>query len=329
MKESSATELPIGSAAGLGRSSWAGIGAALATVTIWAGWIIATRFAGAHAIDPITIGLLRYGPPALVLAPIWWRCGLLPRCCPWWVTAIMVVGSGAPFLLLAASGMRFTPAAQVGALLPGTMPLWAALLGRLLGQGGFTTGQRLGYALIGLGAGAMLLASGVASASAAGSMVGPIWLGPIWLGPIWLGRGLLLLAAASWAAYSHAFKRSGLMPLQGAAVVAAWSLIIHLVLAGCFGQQLGELSLAVLMTQLTVQGLLSGLIAIFSYGFAVATLGPTRAAAFSALAPALASLGGAVLLGEMPRAIDIAAVVWVTFGVALANKMPAARRSLG
>src|SRR5260221_1366058 len=147
MKESSATELPIGSAAGLGRSSWAGIGAALATVTIWAGWIIATRFAGAHAIDPITIGLLRYGPPALVLAPIWWRCGLLPRCCPWWVTAIMGVGSGAPFLLLAASAFALRRPPLWGACCPGRSPLRAGLWGRCWGRGGFTTGQRLGYAL--------------------------------------------------------------------------------------------------------------------------------------------------------------------------------------
>ena len=47
-----------------------GTGAALLTVTIWAGWIVATRFAGETAISPITTGLFRYGPPALLLSPV-------------------------------------------------------------------------------------------------------------------------------------------------------------------------------------------------------------------------------------------------------------------
>src|SRR6185369_6459612 len=102
------------------RSAATGAAAALVTVVIWAGWIIATRVARETAISPVTIGLLRYGPPAILLAPVWARVGLLPRSCPWWIIAVMVGGSGAPFLLLAAAAMRTAPAAEVGALLPGT-----------------------------------------------------------------------------------------------------------------------------------------------------------------------------------------------------------------
>jgi len=280
-----------------------GTGAACITVIIWAGWIVATRFAGETALSPITIGLFRYGPPAVLLAPVWWRCGLLPRQCPWWIIAVMVGGSGAPFFLLAAWAMRSAPAAQVGVLLPGTMPLWAALIGYLIAGDRFRRGQRLGYLAIAIGT---MLMVGLASrnGSSASSLE---------------GQALLLLAAACWAAYSHAFKRSGLMPLQGSAITAAWSLLLHLLLAGLFGFGLRGLTLEMLTMQIVVQGLLSGLIAIFSYGVAVRNLGAARASAFSALAPVLAALGGAALLKEYPGFGDLCAIALVTLGVALAS----------
>jgi drug/metabolite transporter (DMT)-like permease len=293
-------------------SPLAGSAAALVTVIIWSGWIIATRFAGETSIGPIAIGLLRYGPPAILLAPVWWRCGLLPRRCPWWVIVLMVSGSGAPFLLLAAAAMRVAPTAQVGVLLPGTMPLWAAFIGSLLGVSHFTRSQRFGYLLIALGIVLMLVVTATTRSSDTLQVA---------TRPIWWGQILLLLAAASWAVYSHAFKRSGLTPLQGAAIVAAWSFLIHLLLAACFGSGLEDASSNQVFLQLGVQGILSGLIAIFSYGFAVATLGATRASAFSALAPVLATIGGAVLLGEHPPSSDLTSIALVTIGVALASGM--------
>lgn len=287
-----------------------GAGAACITVVIWAGWIVATRFAGETALNPITIGLFRYGPPAVLLAPVWWRCGLLPRQCPWWTIAVMVGGSGAPFFLLAAWAMRSTPAAQVGALLPGTMPLWAALIGYLVAGDRFRRSQRLGYLAIAIGTMLMvgLAVRSGSSASSLGRQASSLQ-----------GQALLLLAAACWAAYSHAFKRSGLTPLQGSAITAAWSLLLHLLLAGLFGFGLRGIAPEMLTMQIVVQGLLSGLIAMFSYGVAVRNLGAARASAFSALAPVLAALGGAVLLKEYPGFGDLGAIALVTLGVILAS----------
>jgi drug/metabolite transporter (DMT)-like permease len=190
------------------------------------------------------------------------------------------------------------------------MPLWAAILGILLRTSRFTKAQWLGYGLIASGIALMLL-SGLATPAGKGSTAMPVWC----------GQALLLLAAASWAIYSHAFKRSGLTPLQGAAIVAAWSFIIHLLLAAWFGAGLAGVTPHLLVLQLVVQGMLSGLIGIFSYGFAVTTLGAARAASFSALAPVLAAIGAAVLLGERPQGSDLAAIVLVTLGVALASNV--------
>ena len=40
-----------------------GIAAALGAVAIWAGWIVATRHAVGHALEPAAVGLLRSRSP--------------------------------------------------------------------------------------------------------------------------------------------------------------------------------------------------------------------------------------------------------------------------
>lgn len=289
-----------------------GLAAALLTVVIWSGWILATRYSAETDLGPIDIGLLRYGLPAIVLAPVWWRCRPLPRKVPLWPLVIMIGGSGAPFLLIAAAGMRFAPAAEIGALLPGTMPLWAALIGCLLGTARFGRTQILGYLLIAIGI-AAIAAGDLHQAQRAAQPVGGAASSPAWL-----GHGLFLIAAMFWAAYSHAFKKSGLTALEAAAVTAFWSFLCHVALALIFGSRIGEIGVATWLLQLLIQGGLSGLIAIIAYGIAVRRLGATRAAAFSALVPALTLLGGLSLLGETVQPLAVLATACVTLGVALA-----------
>jgi drug/metabolite transporter (DMT)-like permease len=55
------------------------------------------------------------------------------------------------------------------------------------------------------------------------------------------------------------------------------------------------------------------------FGFAVTRLGAPRAAAFSALIPAMVALLGVPLLGEWPEPSVIIGIAIVSLGVALAN----------
>jgi drug/metabolite transporter (DMT)-like permease len=165
---------------------------------IWALWMVATRHAVTHDLPPAAIGLLRFGVPALVLAPVWWRLGLWPRHVPPLVLVGML-GSGAPFFFIVANAMRFAPAADVSPLLPGTMPLFVALIG-------FTMfGERLGrWRIVGFGliAMAVLCISGRGLLNAADGA--------------WRGHALLLTGACLRGLYTHVFRRSGLTPVQGA-----------------------------------------------------------------------------------------------------------------
>jgi hypothetical protein len=89
-----------------------------AAVSIWAGWIVV-------AVD---IAALRFGVAGVILLPILWRRGLALDRLGWLGFAALALGGGAPFVLLVGAGLHFAPAAHAGALFPGVMPLFVALL---------------------------------------------------------------------------------------------------------------------------------------------------------------------------------------------------------
>lgn len=297
----------------LGRGSAApvatGYAGALVTVLIWAGWILATRHTAGTALGTIDLGLIRYGVPALVLAPVWLRTGLLPRKLPVLLLILMVAGSGALFFQVAAFAIHATPASSVGVLLGGSMPLATALIGITIFGERPDRMRVAGFAAIIAGV-ALLLARSLAGTAGTG----------------WTGYALLPAAATLWAIYTHAFRRSGLSPLEGSALIAVWSFLIHLLLAGIFGSTLASVPLKEIALQITSQGLLSGLVAMVAYGVAVRSLGGTQAAAFTALTPVLAMIGGAMLLGEQIGPFEIVAAVITAAGVALSTGILSPRK---
>ncbi len=74
-----------------------------------------------------------------------------------------------------------------------------------------------------------------------------------------------------------------------------------------------------LIVQAIIQGLGSGLVALVLYNIGLARLGASRAAAFVALVPALATVIAIPLLKEIPDAASIFGVVTTGLGVLLAS----------
>lgn len=276
-----------------------GILAAGGAVLIWSAWIVGTRQAVTHALDPQAVGFLRFAVPALVLAPAWWRAGLRPRGVSI-LTLLALMGAGAPFFVTVATAMRQAAAAEVGPLLPGTMPLIVALASALLFS------ERLGRVR---GAGLLLVAAGIAAIGGQDMIAG---------GHGWAAHALLLAGAAMWATYTIAYKRSGLSAVTATAVVSAWSAImlapfgVPPLLAAIHA----GLGVAVLC-QTVIQGILSGVVAIVLYGVAVGRLGASGAAAFVALVPALSAVMAIPVLGEWPSTAAVVGIVMTTLGVAL------------
>ena len=276
--------------------------AALATVTIWAFWIVGTRYAVTNNLPPAAVGLLRFGVPAVLLAPIWWRMGLFPKglTVP---KALGLFGSGAPFFLIVALGMQFAPAAEIGPLLPGTMPLFVALIGWLAFGERLARMRVLGFVLVLIG----VLCIGGSGLLLAGSGT-------------WRGHLLLLSGACFWGIYTHAYRRSGLSALQAAAFIGLWSFLILIPfgaadLVRALGSGLG----GAIVLQALLQGFLSGLVGIVLYGIAVDRLGASRAAAVSPLSIVLAALIAIPALGEKPDSAALIGIGLATLGVVLAS----------
>lgn len=282
-----------------------GYAAAGLAVLIWAGWIVLVRGTVATGLGPLDIAVLRYLAPALIFAPLLLRVGPLPRGISPWRMAAMAAGWGAPFALLAAQGLKASPTSVFGALVPGSLPLWVALIGRVGFGARFAPRAKAGLALVAAGA---LLATVPAMLRGEWGMLG--------------GAPWLVAASMAWASYTVAFRGSGLSPMEATAAVAFWSSLVLAPAALVFGLKVTALPPVEAAAQVALHGVISGVLSVAAFAVAIRELGAARAAAMSALVPVLATLGGVVFLGEAPGPFALAAVAAAGVGVFLVNTAP-------
>ncbi|MEO1312677.1 MAG: DMT family transporter, partial [Pseudomonadota bacterium] len=240
-----------------------GVLAWLATAGIVTSWQLATRWGVTTTLTPLDLALLRYGIPGLIFAPLLWSRGTFAADRPWWTTALIVFGGGLPFGLLGMAGAQFAPAAHMGALLPGSMPLFVAVLSAIILGERYDRMRLTGLVLIVL---AVFCITG-------GTLVDG--LGPATA----LGDGLFLLAGVSWAIYTVAFRQSGLDAWHAAAIICGWSTLLVVPLwylspgTGLWGAPRPDI-----LVQVVVQGLLAGVLGMVVFGLAVTRLGPSATA---------------------------------------------------
>jgi drug/metabolite transporter (DMT)-like permease len=226
--------------------------------------------------------------------------GLLPKGVDQRALVLMVVGAGAPFFLVVAAGMRSTPAADIGVLLSGTMPLFVAILSARIDREHFGRSRVAGFALV------------VAAMVAIG--------GPALLAGEGFGFLLIPCGAFLWALYTIAFRRSGLAPLSAAGIVAAWSALFLLPVALLDGRSaVLAADPLILGGQVLSQGILSGVVALVAFGGAVQRLGASRSAIISSLSPVLAALMAVPWLGEVPTPAAILGIALAIVGVTLGS----------
>ena len=280
--------------------------AAGAMVLIATGWQLVTRAGVRSALAPWDVALLRYTVPALLLAPVWWRCGLVPAAVPRWRLAAIVAGAGLPFGLLAMAGASLAPAAHMGALLPGTSPLLIAAFSAILF--GVLPGKARTWGLALLTAGLVLITvPGWASGAAH-----------------WRGDVLFLTAALLWAVYTLALRGCDLGPWESAAVISAWSgmgVLVLWIAAFATGRSLLlQASPAQIAMQALWQGCLAGIAGLAVFATAVKHLGPGATSAVGALVPALVAVGGWLLLDEPLSQLGWAGVAAVAAGAWMASR---------
>jgi drug/metabolite transporter (DMT)-like permease len=276
--------------------------AIISAVTIWGAWVALTRYAVIGSLTPAAVTLLRVGIPTILLVPVLFRIGVWPRgkTIPF---LFCILGAGVPFLLIIGNGMRYAPTADVGPLVPGTMPLIVAVLSVILFKEKLGWARALGFALCMAG---VLTVAGRSILTSSGDTS--------------FGHLLLITAAFCWAGYTVAFRRVGVSAIEMAALVSFWSTLVILPfgippLIDAFNKGAHN----DIIVQAIIQGLGSGLVALVLYNIGIARLGASRAAAFVALVPALATLIAVPLLKEIPDLASIIGVVTTGAGVVLAS----------
>ena len=282
-----------------------------AAVSIWASWSVITRLAVTTSLDAWDIVALRFGVAGVLMAPILVQRGLARDHLGWRGLAVLIAGTGAPYALVAAVGLRFAPASDGGALNPGCMPLFVALIAALVLGEKLSTARKLGLLLI-----------------SAGALIVVGWRAAAWSPSRTFGDALFLFAAFLTACFTVVMRQAKLDPLHVAALVSTGSLVIYLpIYLALHGTCLAQLPLGEITVQAIFQGVLVTIVSLLLYSRAVAILGASGGAAFGALVPALSALLAIPLLDEWPNETDWVGIVLISAGVYLTSGGPLPSRN--
>lgn len=292
---------PVPAASFLAGAAWG-----IFAISIWAGWFVSTRLNVTSDLSVYDLVALRFGVAALLLIPVTVRLrggvGLVS-----WTNGIAIfAGSGVSYSLCATGGVAFAPAAEGAALTPGVMPMATALLAVLILKERLSPRQ-----LTGLG----FILAGVVVIGGLGLFHGAH--------REWIGHILFLAGAFLFAGYTIALRRSGLSGLEATALVSLWSCAFYLpVYIFALHPRLLEVPPTSLLFPAFYQGVLTNVVSLVAYGRAVAILGPSRAASFAALIPAVTAFLSMLILGEFPSEADWVGIACVSAGVYLASGAP-------
>lgn len=287
---------------GAGRKVVAGILWGLLAVGIWAGSFVLIQLGVRTTLSAYDLTALRFATAGILLLPVVWRRGwAVPRLGRGGLL-LLIAGTGAPYALLIAIGLRYAPAAHAAALVPGVMAVMAAVLGTCVLAEKMAMRGWFGVALI---------------------LVGTLVIGgPVLLraedAAVSVGHGLFLLAALLWAGYVVVLRRAGIAPLHATAIVAVGSALVYLPCYAAWAPaDMDRAPLADIVVQAIYQGILTTVVGLLAFNRAVASLGVAGGAAMPALVPAATLFMGAWFLNEKPGSGGIAAAVLVGAGVLL------------
>ena len=277
--------------------------AAAATLVMWTGFSLFSRYAGKSVLTPYDVFALRLSVAALVLLPFAprflgqgaWRDQRL------WLLASL---GSLLYCLVVYTGFRYAPAAHGAILLSGMQPFLISAI--VLAVDGIRPNRMRSLGLIGI-------ATGIACAAV------PYF--NVWSPEVVFGDLLIFSGSVLWAIYSVLAKRWGYSPWTLTCAVALIPAVLYLPIYALFlPKALAEAPLALIVTQGLYQGIVATILAMLAYLKAISILGTERAAVFLALVPITTGLAAVPLLGEALSGWLLSGLVFVSLGSFVASR---------
>ena len=297
-------ELSLSDSAGKPAGAFAGYLAAFGTVIIWAAFLVVSRLGGKSALTGWDIAALRLGVGSALLLPFSWNMGwAVWRDLKLWILAL---SGSAIFLVLIYSGLKLSPAAHGGILVPGMQPFlvtifaWVVLKTR-------PPRQRL-MALLPIALGVIC----VAMPTLTGLQPDTSTL---------IGDALLLSSSSIWALYSVLAKKWNYDAWVLTRFLALASGLIYLPVYLLFlSKGIDQVSFGMLALQGLYQGIGPTILAMMFFLRAVSLLGAERTGALISFVPIIAGLAAVPLLDEPLSGWLIAGLALVSMGAVLAAR---------
>jgi drug/metabolite transporter (DMT)-like permease len=317
-----------------------GLLAALVTVLIWTAFIVVARAsadpARAPTLTPLDIVFARLLGAGAVLLPMgWWltqtqrarqrEAGQLATAGSLWglsplrlrTTVLTGIFGGLIYGLLAYNGFVYAPAAHASVLMPGSLPLWTALLAV------WVLGERIsGSRAIGL----LCIVAGdllVGGASLLHALDGS---------GVWRGDVLFILAAFSWSCYSVLVRKHALQAVHATTAITVFAFLVYvpsylaLVWVGILPGHIFTAPLRDVLLQMLMQGVGSVVVSGISFNVMIRAFGPVRSTMLTAVVPGLSALSAALVLGEPLPWNVLAGLALVTAGIVFGVRQAGMKR---
>lgn len=273
-------------------------------VTIWGAYLAFARAGVSAGLTGFDFTAIRYGTAGLVMLPWLLRHQPLTMGGIGWSRALgLMLLAGPLFIWLGVGGYAFAPLAHGAVIQPASVVIGTTVLAALVLNDRPDRARLIGLAFI-LGGLVVIAGPGLFQGGA--------------LTP--LGDGMFVAAGLLWAGFTTLTRRWGIKALPATAAVSVLSgaLILPVYAATTGFDRLTAVPMATLLTQVIIQGVLSGVVAVIAYTRAAELLGPARAAIFPALVPAAAILIGIPVTGEWPSLLQAGGLGIVSLGLLIA-----------
>ena len=285
-------------------SPWVGYASALATVIIWAGFLLISRYGGKTGLTGWDIAALRLGCGSLFLLPFSFT---LPRSV--WTDAklwVLAMSGGVGCMVLIYAGLKLAPASHGGILTPGLQPFLVTILAIFFLNTWPDRARVLALIPIALGVVAVAAPSVMNIGLDTNLLMGDL---------------LLITASTVWAFYSVLAKRWPYDPWILTRFLCLASALVYLPPYLLFAPKgIMDASWTMLIVQGLYQGLAPTILAMMFFLKAVKELGAERTGALISLVPILAGLGAVPLLDEPLTPWLIAGLILVSGGAFLAAR---------